>query len=200
MASAPVDTRDLEAVRKIIEAVGEVAPAERERVLRWAAEKLGLAPPAAGGPAPATSSLAPPRPEIPEGPGQDIRSFIAAKAPNSDVQRAVTVAYFLQFLAPGPQRREAIGADDLREGCRRAGIPQPKSAIQALNNALAMGYLDRAGRGVFRVNAVGENLVAMTLPSAGNGLRDGGDPGRGGNGPRGRRRGAEPKRRTAARA
>jgi len=36
-----------------------------------------------------------------------------------------------------------------------------------LNNAVALGYLDRAGRGEFKLNAVGENLVAMTLPGSG---------------------------------
>jgi len=34
-----------------------------------------------------------------------------------------------------------------------------------LNNALRSGYLDKGSkRGTFRINAVGENLVAMTLP------------------------------------
>ena len=32
-----------------------------------------------------------------------------------------------------------------------------------LNNAKAQGYLDAAERGTFRINTVGENLVAMTF-------------------------------------
>jgi hypothetical protein len=39
-----------------------------------------------------------------------------------------------------------------------------KKPVVTLNNAVALGYFDRAGRGAFKLNAVGENLVAMTLP------------------------------------
>jgi hypothetical protein len=35
------------------------------------------------------------------------------------------------------------------------------------NNALNQGYFDRAERGEFKLNAVGENLVAMALPGTG---------------------------------
>jgi hypothetical protein len=41
-------------------------------------------------------------------------------------------------------------------------LPYPN---KTLNNAHGHGLLDRAGdRGAFRINSVGENLVAMTLP------------------------------------
>ena len=38
-----------------------------------------------------------------------------------------------------------------------------------LNNAVNQGYMDRVARGQYKVNAVGENLVSMTLPDAGGG-------------------------------
>ncbi|MGH9508081.1 MAG: hypothetical protein ACRD13_14250, partial [Terriglobales bacterium] len=91
----------------------------------------------------------------------------------------VTVAYFLQFLAPGGDRRDAISAADLRDGCRKARVKQPKGARRALANAHAMGYLDRAGRGLFKVNAIGENLVAMALPRLANNGADRGGTARG---------------------
>ncbi len=39
---------------------------------------------------------------------------------------------------------------------------------KTLNNARQQGLLDRTERGYFSVNAVGENLVAMTLPGDSN--------------------------------
>ncbi|MGH9506767.1 MAG: hypothetical protein ACRD13_07585, partial [Terriglobales bacterium] len=124
---------DLDAVKAIVEAVKDLAPRDQQRVFRWAAEKLGLPAsrgevdePAAEADGPASSVL--PQPEgSPQNAG-DLRAFVAAKAPKSDVQIAVTVAYFLQFLAPGGDRRDAISAADLRDGCRKARVKQPKGA------------------------------------------------------------------------
>jgi hypothetical protein len=73
-------------------------------------------------------------------------------------------AYFYRFAAPQADRKDAITAKDLQEAGRQArgfGFTKP---IVSLSNALKQGYFDRAGRGEFKLNAVGENLVAMTLP------------------------------------
>jgi hypothetical protein len=96
----------------------------------------------------------------------DIKSFIAAKSPKSDNQFAAAVAYFYRFEAPPAERRDSINGDALQEAARLAGRKRLANPRVTLNNAKAAGYLDGASPGEFTINSVGENLVAMTLPSS----------------------------------
>ena len=161
---------DLDAVRKIVDALGTFDPADQERILRWAREKVGLqtAPPAQSHAASQTPSAAPkisePTPTHAGGGHTDIKSFIAAKKPASDNQFAAAVAYYYRFEAPAGERKDAVTADDLQEACRKAGRDRLRKPIVTLHHAHNMGLLDKAGRGEFSINTVGENLVAMTLP------------------------------------
>ena len=82
-----------------------------------------------------------------------------------DVQFAAAVAYYYRFEAPGSHRKSEIGADDLREACRLVNRERFSNPLQTLQNARNLGLLDRPTRGMFSINSVGENLVAMTLPS-----------------------------------
>jgi collagenase-like PrtC family protease len=84
------------------------------------------------------------------------------------VQFAVVVAYFHRFEAPEAQRKNFITTEDLQEAARLAVWPRKKQPSVTLNNAIKQGYLDRGERGTYRLNAVGENLVAMALPGAAN--------------------------------
>jgi hypothetical protein len=98
---------------------------------------------------------------------KDIKSFFLEKQPKSDNQFVAVVAYFYRFLAPETERKDSITSADLQNAarlCRGAGLRQPSNAM---NMAVCQGYLDRAGRGAYKINAVGENLVAMTLPGGG---------------------------------
>ena len=163
---------DLDAVRKVIEALAPFQRPDQERILRWAEEKLGIprtaqalhpnrpAPPnlVESGNAPAAGSSAM------QGGGGNIRDFVATKNPKSDNQFAAVVAYYFRFEAPAAQRKDCITAEDLKEAGRQArrAINNPKST---LNNAHSVGLLDRETPGEFTVNAVGENLVSMTLPA-----------------------------------
>jgi hypothetical protein len=155
---------DLEAVRAVAEALNGFDASEQERIIRWAREKLGLASlpvpsvisvpsvlsqPASGGHTPTSKSL---------------KDFVSEKNPKNDVQFAATVAYFYRFEGSPEGRKNEINSDDLQEGCRLAGRVRLKNPGQTLQNAHKLGLLDRAGRGLFTINSVGENLVAMTLP------------------------------------
>lgn len=140
--------------------------AEQERIVRWVSESLGLVATAAQPatvPAASSATAAPAAPAS-GGRGKDIRTFVNEKKPKSDVQFATVTAYFYRFEAPLAERKDSITATDLQEAGRQArgfGFNKP---IVTLSNALQQGYFDRAGRGEFKLNAVGENLVAMTLP------------------------------------
>jgi hypothetical protein len=103
----------------------------------------------------------------PLGSGIDIKSFVAAKDPKSDNQFAATVAYYYRFEAPENQRADSITAETLQEATRLSGRNRLGDPGKTLRNAKDQGYLDAADRGAFKINSVGENLVAMTLPGQG---------------------------------
>jgi hypothetical protein len=167
MSTSTTKPDDLEAVRTIVTTLAPFDAKEQERILRWVREKIGLA--AEVPPAVAAYAPLPVADQRSTTGGQltalTIRDFVAQKSPRSDNQFAATVAYYYRFEAPQAQRKEFITADDLQEACRQAGRDRLPKPLSTLNNAHSVGLLDRGERGQFTINAVGENLVAMTLPA-----------------------------------
>lgn len=163
---------DLEAVRILVNTLEPFDKGEQERVIRWAREKLNL--PLDSPTPPPTPPTTPskhrggPEPDPPPGTqNRDIKSFVAAKGPRSDTHFAATVAYYYQFEAPEAQRKDFITAENLLEACRQTGRQRLGNPGQTLRNAHHGGLMDQAGeRGNFQINTVGENLVAMTLPTS----------------------------------
>jgi hypothetical protein len=156
--TTPLD--DLEAIRKVVQALEPFDPKDRERIIRWASEKLGMtaietAPKLASVPSMIPPSL---------GATRDIKSFVAQKKPQSDNHLAAVVAYYYQFEAPPSERKNTIGKEELIEACRRADRNRPARPEQVLVNSYHAGFFDKTGRGQYRLNSVGENLVAMVLP------------------------------------
>jgi hypothetical protein len=98
------------------------------------------------------------------GPRKDVKSFVTEKSPKSDVQFAAVAAYFYRFEVSQAERKDVILPQDLQDAGRQARGFGFKKPLATLNNAVALGYFDRGGRGEFKLNAVGENLVAMALP------------------------------------
>jgi hypothetical protein len=160
---------DLQAVRTLVTTLSGFDATEQERIIRWAREKLGLA---ANIEQPSTAShdkhagaekqLERFDKQVTE--SKDIKTFIVEKNPTSDNQFAATVAYYYRFEAPPAERKEAITKEDLQEACRKAGRERLKNPGQNLVNAHGVGLLDKAEPGAYKINTVGENLVAMTLP------------------------------------
>ena len=60
--------------------------------------------------------------------------------------------------------KESIKAKELQDASRQGRGVGFKDPNTTLNNGVKQGYFDRANRGAFTLNAVGENLVAMALP------------------------------------
>jgi hypothetical protein len=160
---------DLEAVRSVADTLQPFANDDRERIIRWAREKLGMTA--------IVASTAAPRADVAvdsvrgatavgnQG-AVDIKKFVNEKAPRSDVHFAATVAYYHQFKAPEIQRKGSITKEDLVEACRQVDRKRPKVPAQVLVNAYHDGLFDRGGKGHYKLNSVGENLVAMALPGS----------------------------------
>ena len=161
---------DLEAIRLVVQALEPFDSKDRERIIRWAAEKLGMSQtPALGAPAVATT-VTPHHKAVEFSPAttttpKDIKSFVTTKQPKSDNQMAAVVAYYYHFEAPPAERKDSIGKEELIDACRMSDRKRPARPEQVLVNAYHAGLLDKAGSaGQYRLNSVGENLVAMVLP------------------------------------
>jgi len=162
---------DLDAVRILVSTLEPFDTGHQERIIRWAREKLGLLTDKDQQSQPEEKTTGQDKGEQRQQTGgqhsQDIKTFITAKNPGNDIQFAATVAYFYQFEAPAPSRKDSITAEDLQDACRKIGRKRLTNPSQTLRNAHNLGLLDRSDKpGVFSVNTVGENLVAMTLPSS----------------------------------
>lgn len=167
MTTAP---SDFDVAKQVADQLAVLDKDRQKRVLRWVAESLGLEVSSSGsGGGEITKASAPTRtgaPSLSPSKSNDIKSFVESKSPKSDVQFAAVVAYYYRFEAPTAERKDTITADSLNDAARMASRRRPRSPGQTLTNAKNQGYLDNAERGQFRINSVGENLVAMTLPGS----------------------------------
>jgi hypothetical protein len=169
-AMAKDTTDEFDVLRSIVDQLKVLGSDDQRRVIKWACEKLGIDSPL--GPASAAlhpthaSATAAVHPHT-QATGTNIKSFVEEKKPLSDMNFATVVAYFHRFIAP--EKKEAIGAEDLQEATRLVGRPRLQNPSQTMINASASGLLDKVGRGQYRVNTVGENLVALVLPGDGKG-------------------------------
>jgi hypothetical protein len=157
---------EFDALKTITKTLEPFKAEDQSRMLRWISEKLGLAmaQPGTNGPTVPPAKVQSDPPRLP-GSMTDISSFTSEKKPKNDMQFAAVVAYYYQFEAA--VKKTSITKDDLLEACRLASYKRPKKPAQTLLNAVNSGLLDKAERGSFSINSVGENLVAITLPGDG---------------------------------
>jgi hypothetical protein len=94
----------------------------------------------------------------------DIKTLKNEKLPGSAIEMACIVGYYLQNVAPTDEKKTAIKSEDIDKYFRQAGYPLPKVKGQLLVDAKSSGYFDSAGVGAYKLNAVGYNLVAHSLP------------------------------------
>jgi hypothetical protein len=165
------------AIDGMIEAISSLEEKDQQVAINAVCIHLGLSvpfqreipgnsmtPPPPGGVTPPTHS-------IPLG-GQmgrtDIRSFKEQKQPSSAREMACIVAFYLENLAPADETKTAISTSDITKYFKQAGYPLPSAIDQLLKDAKTAGYLDSGERGTYKLNPVGHNLVAHTLPRSGN--------------------------------
>lgn len=98
----------------------------------------------------------------------DIRALKEQKKPSSARQMACLVAFYLQDHAPQADRKETVNSGDLEKYFKQAGFKLPAKMPQVLVDAKGAGYFDVASRGEYKLNAVGYNLIAHTLPDGGD--------------------------------
>jgi len=161
-----------DAINLVLDALEPLDDRSRQTVLLAVCHQLGIEFPGSGRPTfqpgGAGGALQPASVVPAEGRSvADIRSFAEGKRPSSAIERAVLVAYYLSELAPEAERKDVIEKEDVVKYFKQAGFPLPKRPEQTLVDAKRAGYLDSAGEGKYRLNAVGHNLIALNLPRPG---------------------------------
>jgi hypothetical protein len=160
------DDDEIRALLVVIEALEPLDDDARSRVLEYTLKRLGMRDLSTSSAAvallhekPAAETSVPPPAQL-----TDIRSLRQTKQPRSAVEMAAVVAYYLSELAPMAERREAVATADIEKYFKQAQYRLPQRMDMTLHNGVAAGYFDRTGRGQFRLNPVGFNLVTHGLP------------------------------------
>lgn len=158
------------AIDEIVAALESLDDFARPTAVRAACEHLGIAVPVPGPSMSASNSSSALPPENVGGSppsssqSEDIRSLKERKQPTSSTEMACLVAYYLDSLAPLAERKKEVSSKDMERYFKQAGYRLPKYLAQVLVDARASGYFDSAGRGKYKLNPVGHNLVVHSLP------------------------------------
>jgi hypothetical protein len=170
MANLPSEIdQELEAIRALLAALTPLSPEGRISAVDYALRRLDIQLPRRGvvSQVPqaleAGGSLAPPPPERPP---TDIRTLTEQKRPRSAIEMAALIAYYLSEVAADNERKEAVTTDDLRKYFKQANFPLPGAIRYTLGNASAAGFFESAGRGEYKLTAVGHNLITQVLPAS----------------------------------
>lgn len=161
--------QEVEAIKSVLSALAPLSPKARVSVLEYAMKRLDI-----------ITATVPPVGETPPAElhhlkgevvssvlGESsihIKEFKETKKPRSANEMAALVAYYLVNMAPQSERKETVNQGDMETYFKIAGYPLPKQIRVTLQNAKTAGYFDAVGSGEYRLNAVGHNLVAHSMP------------------------------------
>lgn len=160
-------------IDEIIAALTAIEPSARVTAIKAVCEHLNISLPTdpralASAIEEITAAVVAPTPSAPESPS-NIRSFKEQKQPSTAIEMASVMAYYLQNYAAGEDHKTEIIAADITKYFVQANYPLPNRPSQLLIDAKAAGYFDSSGRGSYKLNAVGHNLVAHSLPRGATG-------------------------------
>jgi len=153
---------EIDAIKAVLAALTPLSEKARASVLEYVSRRLDLAPPQQS-PQPAAAVLPASGAGAPLE-GVHIKAFKEQKKPRSANEMAALVAYYLGNVAPRDQRKSTINQKDVESQFKIGEFPLPQSVRQTLPNAKNAGYFDLAGDGEYKLNAVGHNLVAHSMP------------------------------------
>jgi hypothetical protein len=166
----PVD-QEIDAIRVVLGALTPLSEKARASVLAYVSQRLDLVAGSASTlkwTAGTTASLPPVlTPPGPAASAQHIKPFKEEKRPRSANEMAALVAYYLGNVVSPEQRKATVNIKDIETYFKIAGFPLPQQLRVTLPNAKNAGYFDLAGDGEYKLNAVGHNLVAHSMPRGG---------------------------------
>lgn len=167
--SEPID-QEVEAIKTVLAALAPLSEKARASVLNYVTRRLDLASPSGPSIAPAIAPmLSTPASTAMPSAAVHIATFKDEKRPRSANEMAAVVAYYLANIASMEQRKQTINQKDIETYFKIASFPLPQQVRGTLPNAKNAGYFDLAGDGEYKLNAVGYNLVAHSMPRGASG-------------------------------
>ena len=165
--SDPVD-QEIQAIKSMLQALTPLSPKARVSVLDYIAKRLDIAMPETDQKPDAGGGTADDKPETKKPPAPEgsvhIKDLKTQKKPRSANEMAALVAYYLSNLAPQADRKNTVNQKDIETYFKIAEFPLPEQIRLTLPNAKAAGYFDSVGDGMYKLNAVGHNLVVHSMP------------------------------------
>jgi len=167
-------TQEIDAIKAVLTALEPLAPDVRASVIDYVAKRLGIShSPTSAAAASASMAATSQAVTLAAQPGATstpvhIKTFKEQKKPRSANEMAALVAYFLGEVVPQAQRKSTISTKDIQTYFKIAEFPLPEQVRVTLPNAKQAGYFDSVGDGEYRLNAVGHNLVAHSMPRGSN--------------------------------
>lgn len=160
--------KEVEAIGLVLKALEPLTPEVRKSVVRYVSERLQIS----GYSAPAQRMPEARNPAKADAPKQEqsssvevhIKELKSEKKPKYAVEMAAIVAYYLENFAKPNERKDRITNQDILTYFKIADFKLPTKPQFTLPNAKAAGYFDAVGNGEYKLNAVGHNLVAHSLP------------------------------------
>lgn len=161
------------ALKSIIDSLKPLRPEIQTKVLRYVVETFGLTQQfsdnvgkhttddAFGGSV--SESRQPVGPSV-GGAEIHIKQVVEQKKPRSANEMAALVAYYLAEIVQGDKRKKAINSADLTTYFKIGGFALPERIDMTLPNATNAGYFESVGAGEYKLNAIGHNLVAHSMP------------------------------------
>jgi len=171
--AAPKKDPEHEAIGKVIEALADLEPESQARALRYAAERYGVTvgakKPALGGGGNGGGGDGGGDP----GEYEEVGDLVAATEPQTDEDRALVVAYWLQELRPekqptftGQQVNKELknlghGTDDITDLIARLVDTRPQQVLQTKKAGTT-----RQARKTYKVTAAGKRRVQELLDAS----------------------------------
>ena len=165
--------KEIEAIKAVLSALQPLDGGARASVLDYVVKRLAIEVAAGASPAAGVADNAQgfaPLSGQPEPPGAGavhIETLKKEKSPRSANEMAALVAYYFSHVAPPDKRKKTVNTQDIETYFKIASFPLPQQLRVTLPNAKAAGYFDLAGEGEYKLNAVGHNLVAHSMPRGG---------------------------------
>lgn len=161
---------EVNAIKSVLDALSPLSPEARSSVLDYVLKRLGIAALSANqaslsaGSAPFVGETFGNLTEGAPSAVVHIEDLKAEKKPRSANEMAALVAYYLGNVAPEDKRKKSVNVKDIETYFKIAKFPLPQQIKMTLPNAKNAGYFDSAGEGEYRLNPVGYNLVAHSMP------------------------------------
>ena len=164
--------KEIEAIKTVLTILQELDDEVRKNVLDYVLKRLnfdfGQLNPVVSYQQPPVEQFSPSFQQAPHGHEAGvihIKQFKETKQPRTAIEMVVIVAYYLQYIAELEKRKNMIGTSDLETWFRIADFPLPNGELRyTMANAKNSGYLDSAGHGEYKLNAIGYNLVKHNMP------------------------------------